>query len=143
MALTHGYSNIPAQMWPWDNSTLTPGDVMPATEELVRKFETGATRSAEGDKPDYEGFLSPAVIEEFGRYMTRHRVQPDGSIRASDNWQKGIPLNSYMKSGFRHFIEAWTEHRAGRVGSPKQREALMALFFNVQGYTHELLKLEE
>src|SRR5580698_7792736 len=62
-----------------------------------RTFETGATRNLDASKYDYEGFLSPLVMERFGQYMHKHRVQADGSLRDSDNWQKGIPLQAYMK----------------------------------------------
>jgi len=72
--------------------------------EAVRKFETGATRSTDNNKFDYEGFLSPLVIEEFGRFMHKHRIQANGNLRDSDNWQKGITPESYMKSGWRHFF---------------------------------------
>lgn len=105
----------------------------------MRQFATGATRDSDETKPDYEGFLSPIVLAEFGQYMTRHRKQADGKLRDSDNWQKGIPLDAYMKSGWRHFMEWWTLHR--NPTTPEQmREALMALSFNVNGYTHEYLK---
>jgi len=57
----------------------------------MRTFGGGATRNSDQGKPDYEGFLSPLVIIRYGEYMTRHRVQADGNIRDSDNWQKGIP----------------------------------------------------
>lgn len=106
---------------------------------LMRAFSSGATRNVDQSKPDYEGFLSPLVIEEFGRYMHRNRVQADGSVRDSDNWQKGIPLESYMKSGWRHFHEWWKTHR-GFSSEQSRLDALMALLFNVQGYAHELLK---
>lgn len=104
----------------------------------MREFETGATRDTDVVKYDYEGFLSPLVLERFGAYMHKHRTQADGSLRDSDNWQKGIPLSVYIKSAFRHFIEWWKAHRDGRFDEAE--EALCALLFNVQGYLHELLK---
>lgn len=105
----------------------------------IRQFNTGATRDTDEGKYDYEGFLSPLVIERFGQYMNKHRKQSDGSLRDSDNWQKGIPFDAYMKSAWRHFIDWWKEHR--RFGSREGIEdALCALLFNVQGYLHEYLK---
>lgn len=113
---------------------------MASTEgNKIRTFDTGATRDQDQTKPDYEGYLSPLVIKRFGEYMTKHRVQADGTLRDSDNWQKGIPLDAYMKSGFRHFMDWWTAHRGGTPAEPVE-EALCALFFNVQGYLHETLK---
>lgn len=105
----------------------------------ARKFDTGATRDQDFTKPDYEGFLSPLVIERFGEYMHAHRKQADGVLRDSDNWQKGIPLAAYMKSGFRHFQDWWSQHR-GLAGKDLLEDALCALLFNVSGYLHETLK---
>ena len=115
----------------------------------IRKFETGATRDTEEGKIDYEGFLSPKVLWRFGQYMYNHQVQADGKLRASDNWQKGIPHNVYMKSAWRHFMDWWYLHRdSDQVESEEEaveierdlQEALCALMFNVMGYLHELLK---
>lgn len=107
----------------------------------MRQFETGATRDTEEGKLDYEGFLSPYALTAFAKYMDDNRVQADGSVRDSDNWQKGIPSDVYMKSMFRHFMEVWSLHRKPRTGidySPEMTKALCALLFNVQGYLHEL-----
>lgn len=105
----------------------------------MRKFKSGATRNNNEGKFDYEGFLSPLVIEAYGKYMNKHRKQSDGKLRDSDNWQKGIPVDVYIKSAWRHFFDLWKEHR----GIPTKDgidEALCALLFNVMGYLHELLK---
>ena len=101
----------------------------------MRTFETGATRDTDEDKPDYEGFLSPEVLATFGRYMHRHRMQADGKLRDSDNWQRGIPADAYMKSAWRHFMDWWWAHRHGGEAT----EALCALLFNAMGYLHEEL----
>jgi len=105
----------------------------------MREFDTGATRDTDEGKYDYEGFLSPLVVERFGQYMTKHRKQADGNVRDSDNWQKGIPLDAYMKSGWRHFIDWWKEHRHHKTKEGVE-EALCALMFNVMGYLHEYLQ---
>jgi hypothetical protein len=122
----------------------------------VRFFDTGATRDTDDGKYDYEGFLSPQVLERFAEYMHKHRVQADGSLRDSDNWQKGIPFDAYMKSAWRHFMDWWKLHRqnesvyttAALADNPAVpdpdwdalEEALCAMMFNCQGYLHELLK---
>ena len=112
------------------------------TEKPIRTFETGATRDTNADKPDYEGFLSPTVLKRFGEYMHKHRKQSDGNLRASDNWQKGIPKQEYMKSGWRHFMDLWLEHR-GLKSRDGLEDALCALLFNVMGYLYEHLKEKE
>ena len=109
----------------------------------VRQFDTGATRDTDEGKPDYEGFLSPLVLARYARYMNKNRVQADGKLRDSDNWQKGIPLEAYMKSGWRHFFEWWRLHRESiddTTGIEHIEEAMCALLFNVMGYLHELEK---
>lgn len=107
----------------------------------MRTFDTGATRDSDAGKPDYEGFLSPLVIEAFGRYMLKHQTQADGSQRDSDNWQKGIPQPAYMKSGWRHFFDWWGFHRGMKLnGATTLEDAICALIFNAQGYLHEYLK---
>ena len=107
----------------------------------MRQFDTGAVRDTDEGKLDYEGFLSPIVQQEYARYMHRHRVQADGRLRSSDNWQKGIPLDAYMKSMYRHFMDVALLHRGHTPDSGVDRiEALCAVRFNVDGYLHELLK---
>lgn len=124
---------------------------MPLKESDIRKFETGAIRDSEENKNDYEGFFHPLVIRVFGDYMTKHRKQSDGKLRASDNWQKGIPLSVYIKSLWRHFLDLWTIHRGYRAEDPfnnatEDREkisiedACCGIMFNAMGYLAEHLK---
>ena len=114
-------------------------------EDKIRIFNTGATRDANQDKPDYEGFLSPLVLEDFANYMHGKRVQPDGNLRDSDNWQKGIPLEEYMKSLMRHVFHLWLIHRGREAKDEKGnevtlRDTLCAIEFNCMGYHFETLK---
>lgn len=105
----------------------------------IRRFETGATRNNDENQLDFEGFLSPAVLKAFAEYMHRNRRQADGSIRSSDNWQNGIPLDSYMKSLLRHVMDLWMIHR----GLPPREDfdaAVGGILFNAMGYWHETLK---
>lgn len=109
---------------------------------IIRTFPTGATRDSEAGKLDYEGFLSPFALEAYAEYMNYHRVQSDGTLRASDNWQRGIPIDQYMKSLFRHFMAAWKTHRGGLVFDERDhhlvglREALCGVLFNAFGLLH-------
>jgi hypothetical protein len=107
----------------------------------VRTFETGATRDTDQGKLDYDGFLSPLVLERYARYMHKHRLQPDGQLRASDNWQRGMPRDAYMSSAWRHFVDWWAHHRGvTQIARDTIEEALCALLFNTSGYLHEHLK---
>ena len=105
----------------------------------MREFSTGATRNKDEDKLDFEGFLSPLALEEFAKYMHKNRMQADGKLRDSDNWQKGIPIDAYMSSMWRHFFDTWKRHR-GLETPEDQISNLCGLMFNVQGMLHELLK---
>ena len=106
----------------------------------MRKFESGATRSSSDNKPDYEGFLNPEVLRIYGQYMHTHRKQEDGTLRDSDNWQKGIPQDVLMKSLLRHVFDLWRMHRAGAVvledweESKVKIDQLCAILFNTQAY---------
>jgi Domain of unknown function (DUF4406) len=111
----------------------------------VRQFATGATRNLSADKHDYDGFLSPHAIEVFGAYMHKHRLQANGEVRDSDNWQKGIPMNEYVKSSWRHFLHFWRLHRGYEARDEKgslvtMEDTIGALMFNVMGYCHEYVK---
>lgn len=108
---------------------------------MIRSFDTGATRNVDADRPDYEGFLSPLVIHRFGEYMNAHRVQADGTTRDSDNWQKGIPTSSYMKSLWRHVLDVWLHYRRQEaIATEPLEEALCATIFNASGMLHEIIK---
>ena len=110
----------------------------------MREFENGATRDSDDGKFDYDGFFSPLAIRRYGEYMHAHRIQADGRLRASDNWQQGMTFSVYMKSLWRHFIDSWSLHRGCVVVDPKdghqisKEEALCGTIFNAFGYLHEL-----
>jgi 5'(3')-deoxyribonucleotidase len=108
----------------------------------VRTFETGANRDLDDNKLDFEGFLSPLVIEEYGKYMHKNRRLKDGSIRASDNWQNHFGKQHYsvcIKSMWRHFHDLWMEHR-GFKSREGVSDALMGIIFNVMAYADKFYK---
>lgn len=105
----------------------------------VRVFDTGATRDVDVDKANYEGFLHPLIIKRFGEYMHKHRVQVDGGLRDADNWQKGIPKQSAMESGWRHFMDWWLEYK-GFAAREGVEDALCGLIFNAEVYLLRVLE---
>ena len=113
-----------------------------AANYKVRTFHTGATRDSNVGKPDYSGFNCPLVEKRFGSYMHLHRHQSDGSLRASDNWKKGIDKEAYRESLHRHFVDLWLH----LDGYPEEavdsdiESVLCAIRFNVNGMLHEILK---
>jgi hypothetical protein len=104
----------------------------------MRTYDTGATRNSVAGKLRYEGYFSPLVLQARAEYMQKHQTQADGVEREADNWQKGMPLNDYMDSAFRHFMSWWLAHRGHAKGTEMQ-EAICALMFNAEGYMHALL----
>lgn len=111
-------------------------------ERRIREFITGATRDLDVEKLDFEGFESPLVTKRFAQYMHLHRKQVDGSLRGSDNWQKGIPKEAYIKSLVRH-MEDVKLHWDGYADEAVDKEfesVLCAVLFNAQGMLFELLK---
>jgi len=106
----------------------------------MREFTSGATRDEDTEKLDYEGFLSPLVLRRFVEYMHEHRLQADGKLRASDNCQKGIPKEAYMKSLFRHFMDTWMIWREHYPLGKLWEDTLCAMLFNVQGLLLESLR---
>jgi hypothetical protein len=117
----------------------TAAAVAEFSERLGRTFPTGAYRDSDDDKPDYAGYLSPLVIQAYGQYMLKHQVQSNGELRASDNWQAGIPRGEYLKSMWRHLLDLWLEHD-GYQSRDGIDEALGGLVFNVCGFWLETLK---
>jgi hypothetical protein len=109
---------------------------------VMRKFGTGATRNSDEGKYDYEGFISPLVLERYAQYMNKHRKQADGKLRDSDNWQKGFGdnhLDVCIKSAWRHFMDLWKQHR-GYKGQDTLEDSLCALLFNIQAYLFKILE---
>ena len=130
---------------PDPNTALSGETPTPHVEKdtgVIRKFGTGATRDTATNKLDYEGFLCPRVLKRYAEYMNKCRHQSDGTLRASDNWQKGIPVVVYMKSKWRHFMDTWFHMR--RL-NPKVdlEDTLCAELFNTMGLLHEVLKAKE
>jgi len=103
------------------------------TDGATEYFKTGATRSKDVAF-DPEGFISPIVLAEYSRYMEKHRVQADGKLRASDNWQKGMPTSRARRSLTRHMLDAWLIYRGYKPVSADctcLRDALCGMLFNV------------
>lgn len=108
-------------------------------EVSLRTFSTGATRDTDIGKLDYEGFLSPEVLERYAQYMHKHRKQADGTMRASDNWQLGLPTRECMKSLMRHVIDFWGIYRIGDCATIDQ-DLACAILFNVMAILFNELK---
>lgn len=106
-----------------------------------RTFDSGATRDTADGKPCYARFQSPLVVHRFGQYMLAHQQQPDGTMRAPDNWKRGIPLDAYFDSLDRHFHDLWLHHMGhGELARHGLEETLCAIRFNNDGYLDAVLR---
>jgi hypothetical protein len=112
---------------------------MTKDDGIMRSFDTGATRDTAEGKLDMEGFTHPMVEKQFAKFMSMHRLQSNGVIRDSDNWQKGIPQNAYAKSLRRHHDDFWACHR-GFESENGIIADLCGILFNARGYLLEELK---
>lgn len=122
----------------------TYDEVDQAEVASMRVFESGATRNVETD-PDYHGFLSPLALHSYGEYMHRHRLQADGTMRRSDNWQLGIPNDAFVRSLVRHVHDIELIHDGyGELARQDDRDDnvllahLSAALFNIQGMLHNV-----
>jgi len=108
----------------------------------MRQFDSGATRDTEEGKLDYEGFLSPLVVKRYAEYLDKHRIQSDGNLRDSDNWQKLFGDKHFdvcMKSSWRHFMDVWLQHR-GHKGQQSIEDSICGVLFNMQAYLFKILQ---
>jgi len=117
----------------------------PTAKADMRVFESGATRNMEVD-PDYHGFLSPLALHAYGEYMHAHRLQADGTVRASDNWQLGMPDDSYVRSLVRHVHDVeLIQDGYEELARHDERDDnvllahLSAALFNIQGMLHNVM----
>jgi len=110
---------------------------------LTRTFDSGANRNDDEGKLDYEAFLSPLVLKRYAEYLHKHRYLEDGTIRDGDNWQKGMPISSYMKSLMRHFMDVWLDHRGYLLPLDGREDALCGVIFNAMGMLYEIEKEKE
>ena len=113
-------------------------------DSVIREWDTGATRNSVTDKYNYEGFLSPIVLEAFAKYMHKNRFLEDGSIRDGDNWQKlfGNTLKEHtdvcIDSLLRHVMDLWLLHR-GYPAREGLDDALCGIMFNSMAYYYGVL----
>lgn len=115
------------------------------SKKIIRTFgDDSGCRDIDDDKLDFEGFISPIVFEEYAKYMHENRFLKDGTVRASDNWQKHFGKDHYavcMKSMLRHVFDIWKEHR-GMKSREGLSKALMGAMFNIIAYADKYFKDE-
>jgi len=108
----------------------------------MRTFDSGATRDNDTSKLDYVRALSPIVLKRYVQYLAEHRVQADGKLRDFDNWKKGIPIDTYLSSLGRHFMDVWLDLDIYKSEQDIET-SLCAVIFNSMGMLHEILEGQE
>ena len=64
-----------------------------------RKFKTGAQRDISGGKGRYD-LIPREAIHRLAQLFER------GAVKYADrNWEKGLPLHSFIDSGVRHYFK--------------------------------------
>ena len=111
---------------------------------LLRMSDSGAIRNSDVGKINYQGALSPLVLEAYGKYIEKHSLLPDGTRRNNKNWQNlfGTPEEHRqvcIESAWRHFIDLLMDHD-GYESRDGIDEALGGLMFNIQAYWFSILK---
>jgi len=119
------------------------GDEVRHSSEL-RNFDTGAIRDNDDSKINYQGALSPLVLEAYGAYIQKHSLLPDGTRRNNKNWQNLFGTHEEhrqvcIESAWRHFIDLLMEHD-GYDSRDGLDEAIGGLMFNIQAYWFSVLK---
>lgn len=119
------------------------GDEVRHSSEL-RNFDTGAIRDNDENKINYQGALSPLVLEAYGAYIQKHSLLPDGTRRNNKNWQNLFGTHEEhrqvcIESAWRHFIDLLMEHD-GYNSRDGLDEAIGGLMFNIQAYWFSVLK---
>ena len=95
------------------------------------EFDTGAVRDTQEGKPNFYECISPLAMWRYGLYMDKA-----SSKYGTDNWTKGIPIESYMMSLERHLLKLKAELKYGIEMEPGV-DHLAAVIFNAQGLMHE------
>ena len=123
-----------------------PGELteIPVSED-IRQWKSGGKRDTSMNKLDFEGFLHPLVLKRFAVYMNKNTIMRDGSVRDSDNWQKGFGnleehSKTCMKSLTRHFMDVWGIHRGDKDIEVDLDEALCGIMFNAMAWLFKLLE---
>lgn len=107
----------------------------------MRRFTSGATRTDDPNRLDIFGFVSARVLHRFAQYMHKHRFQADGTMRDSDNWQRGMPKLEYVRSLLRHVEDFKLLVRGEKPLYDPQttdpEDVACAILFNIQGWLNE------
>lgn len=97
----------------------------------ITKFDTGAIRDSQEGKETYVETVSFRALRRFATYMTGKKKK-----YGAGNFKKGIPIENYEESLWRHVIKYFeNKYEGGTV--EKEEDHLAAIVFNTFGIMHE------
>jgi len=97
----------------------------------ITVFSSGAIRDSQDNKENYIESISWLALKRYAEYMQRK-----SSKYGINNWIRGIPSESYMKSCLRHIQKFLAEWQYGICD--ERDDHLSAALFNILGLMHEL-----
>lgn len=100
------------------------------TMAKLTKFDSGAIRDTQEGKPNFYECMSPFAMWRYGEYMEKSAEK-----YGADNWTKGIPIESYMKSLERHLLKLKMELKYGFT--KEEGDHASAIMFNIMGLMHQ------
>lgn len=100
-------------------------------EPKITRYESGAIRDTSDNKEDYIETISFLALRKYAKYMTSKQ-----STYGAGNWRKGIPIESYEKSLFRH-IQKYLANKYDNANLEPEEDHLCAMVFNIFGILHE------
>lgn len=100
------------------------------TMAKLTKFDSGAIRDTSEGKPNFYECMSPFAMWRYGEYMEKSAEK-----YGADNWTKGIPIESYMKSLERHLLKLKMELKYGFT--KEEGDHASAILFNIMGLIHQ------
>ena len=99
--------------------------------DKITKFKSGAIRDTQEGKTDYVETISFSAHRRFAIYMTEKKKK-----YGVGNFKKGIPIESYEKSLWRHVMIYFGNKYEGWNFEPDE-DHLAAIRFNNDGIMHE------
>jgi len=101
----------------------------------MRKFNTGAVRDNDEQKPNFVETISWTAFNRYATYMTGKATK-----YGAGNFKKGIPIESYEESLMRHIDKYFRNKYEAGYDEPNE-DHLSAAVFNIFGILHEEAKI--
>ena len=105
----------------------------------MRIFKSGAKRSQADGKFEIFGYRHPLIEHSFNKYMQKHQLCEDGSIRKGTNWWAGWEKEVSLQSMLRHAEDLTALHAGLVVYKIRSKAGERTVYIKEDGF----LKLEK